>query len=281
MSDALTRLVNFGAHYALFFAIFTALAFLARGTEIFRWRPKLAHSAATNLAFVGFNTGAAIIVYYLVLPVSSLYEFLNVPQLPAALWANVPLPIAGLIALLVYDFNLYWVHRYLHESWIWPIHAVHHSDTQLHFLSWSRAHFLETAVLSASLLVMGSWLGLKFHEIFMLGYIKAVHQYYVHANLDWGHGPLKHIIASPRFHRWHHADVKEAYDKNFASIFPFYDILFGTYYCPGPAKDVPTGFENNPGDHVVPLIAFPFKEWARMLSNRFGGQRADKQIAAE
>lgn len=269
MMDGLLRLWDFISHYLLFGLIFTGLAFVARGVDAIRWKPKLAHSAFTNLAFVGFNTAAVVLIYFLTLPVSTLYEMLNVPQLPATLWEGVPLPLAALIVLLVYDFNLYWIHRYLHESWIWPIHAVHHSDTQLHFLSWSRAHFIETAVLSSSLLVMGSWLGLQIHEIFMLGYLKAVHQYYVHSNLDWSHGPLRHVIASPRFHRWHHADVKEAYDKNFASIFPFYDLMFGTYYCPGSATHVPTGFENNPGDDIVPLLAYPFKEWARMLRNRF------------
>jgi len=269
MTEGLLRLWDFASHYLVFGIVFRFLAFFARGVDAVRWKPKLAHSTFTNFTFIAFNLAGGVIIYFLMWPVITLLEIANLPHLPPTLWKNVPLPLAALIVLLVYDFNLYWVHRFLHKSWIWPIHAVHHSDTQLHFLSWSRAHFLETAVLASSLMVMGSWLGLEYHEIFMLGYLKSVHQYYVHANLDWSHGPLRYVIAGPRFHRWHHADIQEAYDKNFASIFPFYDVMFGTYYCPGPAVDVPTGFENNPGDDFVPLMAFPFKEWVRMLKNRF------------
>jgi sterol desaturase/sphingolipid hydroxylase (fatty acid hydroxylase superfamily) len=37
------------------------------------------------------------------------------------------------------------------------------------------------------------------------------------------------VIASPRFHRWHHTGEAEARDKNFAGLLPLCDILFGTY----------------------------------------------------
>jgi sterol desaturase/sphingolipid hydroxylase (fatty acid hydroxylase superfamily) len=40
------------------------------------------------------------------------------------------------------------------------------------------------------------------------------------------------VIATPVFHRWHHSRQAEAMDKNFAGLFPIWDILFGTYYMP-------------------------------------------------
>ena len=97
--------------------------------------------------------------------------------------------------------------------------------------------------------------------------VMALHQYYVHSNLDWSHGIFKKIIVSPNFHKWHHADIPDAYDKNFASIFPFYDILFKSYFCPGSAKTVPTGFNGNPGDQFGALILHPFKQWSLMISS--------------
>jgi fatty acid hydroxylase family protein len=54
----------------------------------------------------------------------------------------------------------------------------------------------------------------------------------VHANLDWDWGPLRALLASPRFHRRHHTDEANARDKNFAGLRPIWDILFGTYYMP-------------------------------------------------
>ena len=37
---------------------------------------------------------------------------------------------------------------------------------------------------------------------------------------------------SPAYHRWHHAADEEGIDKNFAGIFPVWDVLFGTAYFP-------------------------------------------------
>ena len=99
--------------------------------------------------------------------------------------------------------------------------------------------------------------------------IKGLHQYYVHSNIDWNHGPFKMLLVSPQFHRWHHAAEEAAWDKNFASIFPFLDKIFGTYYYPGTAVNTPTGFEGTPGHDIVELLFYPFKEWSRMIKAKF------------
>jgi sterol desaturase/sphingolipid hydroxylase (fatty acid hydroxylase superfamily) len=38
------------------------------------------------------------------------------------------------------------------------------------------------------------------------------------------------VVASPRFHRWHHTSEQEGLDRNFAGLFPWLDALFGTLY---------------------------------------------------
>ncbi len=55
---------------------------------------------------------------------------------------------------------------------------------------------------------------------------------FVHANLNWTLGPLKYVIATPVFHRWHHTSVEEGGSKNFAPTFPILDVMFGTFYMP-------------------------------------------------
>ena len=54
----------------------------------------------------------------------------------------------------------------------------------------------------------------------------------LHTNVSWSFGPLRSVIASPAFHRWHHSAEAEALDKNFAGLLPVYDWLFGTLYFP-------------------------------------------------
>jgi sterol desaturase/sphingolipid hydroxylase (fatty acid hydroxylase superfamily) len=55
---------------------------------------------------------------------------------------------------------------------------------------------------------------------------------FVHANLNWTLGPLKYALATPVFHRWHHTLPDEGGNQNFAPMFAFWDVLFGTFYMP-------------------------------------------------
>ena len=50
--------------------------------------------------------------------------------------------------------------------------------------------------------------------------------------MTWDFGPLRCLIASPAFHRWHHTSEDEGLDRNFAGLFPWMDLLFGTFYLP-------------------------------------------------
>jgi sterol desaturase/sphingolipid hydroxylase (fatty acid hydroxylase superfamily) len=63
------------------------------------------------------------------------------------------------------------------------------------------------------------------------------------------------------FHRWHHTTEEEGLDKNFAGLFPFIDLAFGTFYMPlgrQPQRfgvtndDVPAG--------LVAQLAYPFRQ---------------------
>lgn len=250
---------------AVLAAVFTALAFLSRGRDALRWPKSLRQSAVTNFLLLQFSSLNGALYLVLIAPLSLAYTEMGLPVLQAEVWQDQPIWLKALVALLVYDFGMYWVHRFLHTSWLWPSHAVHHSDPELHFLSWSRGHFTEQLVIAAALVFTTSWLGFGLEEIAGLALIKGLHQYYAHSKLDWDHGIFREVLVSPQFHRWHHANVPEAYDKNFASIFPFYDRLFGTCYNPGSAINVPTGIEDNPPNDFVTQTLYPFRAWARML----------------
>ncbi|MEL7032556.1 MAG: sterol desaturase family protein [Pseudomonadota bacterium] len=172
--------------------------------------------------------------------------------------------------VLVFDLTNYAAHRWMHSNaWLWPLHAVHHSDTDLHFLSTNRAHILEWAILFPASTISAFLFGLSINDVLYLSLLRELHQYYVHSKLDWSHGPFRYVLVSPQYHRWHHVDQPEAYNKNFAFIFPFIDLIFGTYRFPGSPKDLPTGFEGNPGNQFTKLLAFPFAEWRRLLIERF------------
>ena len=101
----------------------------------------------------------------------------------------------------------------------------------------------------------GLWSGkiscaLGYSEPALKAYILYVflHSTFIHANVRFDFGVLRHVIATPQFHHWHHGIEQEAIDVNFAVHFPLLDRLFGTHHLPG--KAWPAGY--GVGGHPVP-----------------------------
>ena len=268
-----------GAVYLIQFVGFTVLAWFARGREALDWSPELVRSARVNWAFIAFNALAAPLALLMIGWAEAAYSVLPVPSIPQSAWDGLPMIVPALIAVVAIDFVDYWSHRIRHAPLFWPIHAVHHSDTQLHYLSWYRGHILEHVFAQAVYIFAASWLGADATAIVAIVMLKALHQQYVHMDIDWTHGRLGWLIASPRFHRWHHADHPEAYGKNLAFIMPLWDRLFGTYYCPGPCRE-PLGFPGSPGDNFLGLMVFPFLEWGRMARRAVSNPRTPADTGA-
>lgn len=129
-------------------------------------------------------------------------------------------------AVLLLELVGYGMHRLFHSvPALWRIHAVHHSSEHLDWLAAVRAHPLDqTLTRGVQVLVLtvaGFPLGVVAGAAGALG-LWAV---FLHANVRVRFGPLEHLVATPRFHHWHHA--KEA-RGNYAGLLPVVDTLFGT-----------------------------------------------------
>ena len=150
-----------------------------------------------------------------------------------ARWAQAwPLWAVVALYLLARDFLQYWIHRLLHGRDLWAYHAVHHAPEVLEWHHAYRFHpvnyLLYITLVAAALLLAGVPLTVIFVVTPFLGFFSL----FVHSNLRWSYGPLRHVLTSPLFHRWHHSRASEAIDKNFAPNFPVWDVIFGTYYLP-------------------------------------------------
>ena len=161
---------------------------------------------------------------------------------------------------VINDFFSYWSHRLFHRGRWWKFHAVHHSSEDLDWLSSIRVHPVNELVT-------------KFFQVtplLLLGYnplvtgsaplILTMYALLLHANVDWTFGPLKYVIATPVFHRWHHSRDKEAWDKNFAGLFPFWDILFGTFYMPKDRVPEDFGINDPMPEGIVGQLIQPFRK---------------------
>lgn len=114
--------------------------------------------------------------------------------------------------------------------------------------------------MTVSYILLLTWLQIPQALPFVIVFY-ILHNKYVHMDLDFEHGSLKYLIASPVHHRWHHADVPEAYGKNLANVMPVYDVMFGTFYNPGkcdaPMGALMTGVEDK---SAIAIMTYPFRE---------------------
>ena len=93
-----------------------------------------------------------------------------------------------------------------------------------------------------------------------------------HLNVRLSFGRFRTILTSPQYHRIHHAADASLANRNFAAIFPMFDVIFGTYPRPGeneyPASGLMSGEEPS---GALDLVPWPFtrrRQEARQAANR-------------
>jgi len=165
------------------------------------------------------------------------------------LWpVHSPVGVQVLMVVFVGDMLEYWYHRLAHTvPWLWLLHAVHHTPVRLHTLKGARHHvcyFLGRGLLVwVPLLLVGVPPGLvvwQFVAVVLTGTL-------AHANIAFRLPACLHrIFVTPEFHRLHHAmDAKQG-NSNYATVFPIWDMLFGTHTDPMVAEAHDMGIDHDP-----------------------------------
>jgi sterol desaturase/sphingolipid hydroxylase (fatty acid hydroxylase superfamily) len=150
----------------------------------------------------------------------------------------LPLWLQAILVLLLADFIGYWSHRLRHTRGFWPFHAIHHASRQLDWLAAARMHPVDDFVDNVCVGVPILLLGFDLRLFAFLGPALILHTLLVHANVAWKFGPLRFLLVSPHMHRWHHALELEDRACNFAGMFAFFDVIFGTLHIPNSAPQV-------------------------------------------
>ena len=235
LQNAIVDIVRLGVWLALLSLIFIPLErlFALRQTKVFR------AGVATDLAYYFLN--ALLPNLLLVAPLTLLAWGLHrvmppayletVAQLPG--WVRIP------AVLLVGEIGFYWGHRWSHEiPFLWEFHAVHHSPDHVDWLVNTRAHPVDMVFTRLCGLVPIYVLGLTSttHGRADLGpvllvLLGTVWGFFIHANVRWRLGPLEWLVATPAFHHWHHTNCQNR-DRNYATLLPVLDRIFGTLHLP-------------------------------------------------
>jgi len=144
----------------------------------------------------------------------------------APLWSHWP----GLaLAVLLYDFCDYWLHRASHESALfWAAHVVHHQ---------SRRFNLSTALRQESAYALTGWpfflpmalVGVPPLQFALAGVVVLFYQFWIHTEHVGKLGWLDRWLSTPSNHRVHHATNARYLDRNYGAILVAWDRLFGSF----------------------------------------------------
>jgi sterol desaturase/sphingolipid hydroxylase (fatty acid hydroxylase superfamily) len=216
--------------------------------------------------FSGIFVGAVIIGLARVLGMGITTDHLKGLTERDTFIASQPIALQLAEFLLLADILAYWQHRAFHHfERLWRIHAVHHSSTELDWLSAVRVHPLNDALSSTAIAAPLILLG--FNSLTLAAYLPFLTFYAIglHANVNWDLGPLRYLISSPAFHRWHHSAEAQALNKNFAGLFPVFDWLFGTLYLPRDKQASVFGvFGQNVPSNFVSQLSYPLRRTKQM-----------------
>ena len=215
--------------YQLLFAIVPVVFLMAACTLVEVISPKDRYTLRERFPgalFTASVPGALVLFSWWISPA---WEAIGVPPVvDISDWNPI---LKALFLFLLFDLLHYWEHRFEHRFY-WPVHAVHHSVTQMHAAN-GYGHPLQAVpqffliVVPMSLVESG---GAKIPIV--LATILLLQNLIIHSPLRVHLGPLRHIWVDNRFHRIHHSLEPRHFDKNFGIGFSFWDRLFGTAYHP-------------------------------------------------
>ncbi len=188
----------------------------------------------------------------------------------------------------VADFTAWFTHMMQHKVPIlWEFHKVHHSAEVMHPVSNYREHPVDNLFYLVMIgMTYGISLGLALTVfgyfpntpmvlgIPLIGFLFNLIGYnlrHSHIWLRWP-GVWSKVFPSPAHHHVHHSCHPDHWDKNFAFIFPVWDVIFGTYEMPEDNRDVKfgvTGVKHGEMDSCLKLYYVPFKKsFARLRKGK-------------
>lgn len=170
-----------------------------------------------------------------------------------------------LLIALSHDLLTYWLHRLMHSTRLFFLHAVHHAPHDVDWSTLFRIHPIENMIAYPIRLIPMILMGIPFSALLVFELIHGLYGVFVHSNVNIRLPRfLRYIISDPAYHRWHHTSESEAAHKNYAGLFSFYDLIFGTFYYPDDKSPQSFGLKMRMPDQFVPLMLWPIKRLFRM-----------------
>ena len=267
LQDAFVALRLAAAVLAISVLAFGLLALILKGGEAFEAAFRAVAEIRLNLAFYFFDAlFVAPVLTVMIVAIRSVVAQTPLMVVRPSVWQTLGLPVTLFAVLFIGDFISYWRHRVEHTRWFWPAHVIHHSDTDMTWLTISRFHPINritTAAIDVSLLAV---LGFPAWALVVNNLVRHYYGEFIHADVPWMYGRFGRVFVSPVMHRWHHARDVTGTGSNFATIFSVFDRGFKTYYVPG-LCNVPLGVTDDqyPGKGLIRHLLHPFVAWTKSV----------------
>lgn len=121
------------------------------------------------------------------------------------------------------------------------MHELHHEDEHVNVTSAFKFHWMDSMADYTLQVLPTLFLPRPLVTIPILGLLRVVRVTFEHLAIPLHLGPFNRLITSPANHRIHHSKIPEHFNKNFAAVWPFWDVIFGTYHAPKDGEYPPTG----------------------------------------
>lgn len=147
--------------------------------------------------------------------------------------STMPIIFRILLYYVVADFFHYWIHRLMHEPFLWKVHMWHHSVNHMSWMGGFRATVFDAVLVNLAFIFAWPILGdIGYGQILTILVINVLINDWTHLNVRFRSPLLEKIIVMPRYHHIHHSIDTKHYSKNFSGIFSVWDRMFGTYSNP-------------------------------------------------
>ena len=144
----------------------------------------------------------------------------------AALWHHWS---GALLAVVLYDFCDYWLHRASHESALfWAAHVVHHQSRHFNLSTALRQESAYALTGFPFFLPMAA-VGVPPAQFALAGIVVLFYQFWIHTEHVGSLGVFDRIFSTPSNHRVHHATNARYLDRNYGAILVVWDRMFGSF----------------------------------------------------
>jgi sterol desaturase/sphingolipid hydroxylase (fatty acid hydroxylase superfamily) len=170
---------------------------------------------------------------------------------------SLPGAVKLVLAIVVADFIIYWIHRAQHRfDAMWRTHVWHHTIEEMYWFAGFRTSFAHSLLYNIPQAAVPMLVFNLSPLQAGIGYSIALFvQFWEHTNVKVNLGPLRWIFITPQYHRIHHAADRHR-GLNLGTTFSLWDRMFGTHVDP---ETMPDAFPLGLGEPVKK------KELPRML----------------